>query len=150
MDPPWKRLRNGYPLTEKSILPTIPIEPQGSSTARMSKIRPGETSNLEKRDEDQQESQDTKQPIPTIHEENSLEKKFYRHFQNSPMKIIMAPPLIIFLQPQTAIHSLSYPSARSRIQPAPMVDTAQHYCWIQSTQYPRNTSLPSAKDKDSY
>src|SRR2546422_11419468 len=69
-----------------------PGRTQGSSTARMSKTTSNSPSNLEKRDQDQQESQDTNPPIPTIHEENSPEKKsFYRHFQNSPVKIIMAP-----------------------------------------------------------
>src|SRR2546430_6011589 len=74
-----------------SIQRPNPGRKQGSSTARMSKTASNSPSNLEKRDKDQHESQDTNPPIPTIHEESSPEKKFYKHFQNSPVKIIMAP-----------------------------------------------------------
>src|SRR5947209_18581610 len=78
-----------------------PGRKQGSSTARMSKTTSNSPSNLEKRDQDQHESQDTKQPIPTIHEENSPAKKFYSHFQNSPVKIIMAPTPHYFFSSHT-------------------------------------------------
>src|SRR5712692_8916779 len=62
----------------------------------MSKTSLYRSSDLEKRDEDQQESQDTKHPLPRIYEENSLEKKFHRHFQDSTVKIICGPHPSLF------------------------------------------------------
>src|SRR5438309_10252437 len=61
--------------------------------------------------------------IPTIHEENSPEKKFYRHFQNSPVKIIMAPTPIIFLQPHRTTPWLPHGAnpSKARIH-VPIVD----------------------------
>src|SRR6059036_34321 len=51
---------------------------------------------LEKRDEDQQQSQDTKQQIPRGHEEYSLEKNFTGIFRKYPKNLLWPPPLIIF------------------------------------------------------
>src|SRR5438445_13824031 len=106
-----------------------PGRKQGSSTARMSKTTSNSPSNLEKRDQDQHESQDTKQPIPTIHEENSPAKKFYSHFQNSPVKIIMAPTPHYFFSSHTE-PATAFLKEQTRQKPESTcqlwIDTAQH------------------------
>src|SRR2546427_13020845 len=68
-----------------------PGRKQGSSTARMSKTTSNSPSNLEKGDQDQHESQDTNYRFQLSTRKILQKKKFYRHFQNSPVKIIMAP-----------------------------------------------------------
>src|SRR5947209_9884922 len=57
----------------------------------MSKTTSNSPSNLEKRDKDQQESQETNHRFQLSTRKILQKKKFYKHFQNSPVKIIMAP-----------------------------------------------------------
>src|SRR5437899_3888416 len=103
-----------------------PGRKQGSSTARMSKTTSNSPSNLEKRDKDQHESQDTNPPIPTIHEESSPEKKFYKHFQNSPVKIIMAPTPHYFSPATQSHHGSLKPRQKPESTCQLWIDTAQH------------------------
>src|SRR3989442_9486569 len=79
-----------------------PGRKQGSSTARMSKTTSNSPSNLEKRDQGQHESQDTNPHRFQLSTRKILQKKsFYRHFQNSPVKIIMTPTPHYFFSSHT-------------------------------------------------
>src|SRR5438309_3905893 len=78
-----------------------PGRKQGSSTARMSKTTSNSPSNLEKRDKDQHESQDTNPPIPTIHEENSPEKKVLQALSKFPCENYYGPHPSLFFSSHT-------------------------------------------------
>src|SRR3989475_3960962 len=83
-----------------------PGRKQGSSTARMSKTTSNSPSNLEKGDQDQHESQDTNHRFQLSTRKILQKKKFYKHFQNSPVKIIMAPTPHYF-SPATQNHPMA-------------------------------------------
>src|SRR5438132_9435877 len=123
-----------------SIPRTKPGRKQGSSTSRMSKTTSNSPSNLEKRDKDQHESQDTNQPIPTIHEENSPEKKVLQALSKFPCENYYGPHPPLFFSSHTG-PATAFLKDQTRQKPESTcpLDTVHHYCWIQSTQYPPNT-----------
>src|SRR5437879_5888436 len=73
-----------------------PGRKQGSSTARMSKTTSNSPSNLEKRDQDQHESQDTKHRLQ-LSTRKILQKKSVTGTFKIPLRKLLWPlPLIIF------------------------------------------------------
>src|SRR2546428_13924229 len=92
-----------------SIPRANPHRKQESSTAKMSKTISNGPSNLEKRDKDQHESQDTKHPIPTIHEENSPEKKVLQALSKFPCENYYGPHHPLFFSSHTEpIHGIPH------------------------------------------
>src|SRR2546425_12882870 len=73
-----------------------PGRKQGSSTARMSKTTSNSPSNLEKRDQDQHESQDTKHRFQLSTRKILQKKSFTSTFKIPLGKLLWPPPLIIF------------------------------------------------------
>src|SRR2546427_12364504 len=81
-----------------------PGRKQGSSTARTSKTTSNSPSNLEKRDQDQHESQDANHRFPAA-TRKILQKKVLQALSKFPWENYYGPhPLIIFLQPHRTGH----------------------------------------------
>src|SRR5207245_229575 len=76
-----------------------------SFSSNLSKQGTETNPSLEKREQYQEYSQDTKHRFPAATSKTLPKKKFYRHFQNSPVKIIMAPtPHYFFSSHRTGPH----------------------------------------------
>src|SRR2546422_11207210 len=82
-----------------------PGRKQGSSTARMSKTTSNSPSNLEKRDQDQHESQDTNHRFQLSTKKILQKKKVLQALSKFPCENYYGPHApIIFLQPHRTGH----------------------------------------------
>src|SRR5438132_1745027 len=104
-----------------------PGRKQGSSTARMSKTTSNSPSNLEKRDQDQHESQDTNPTDSNYPRGKFSSKKVLQPLSKFPCENYYGPhPSLFFLQPHRTSHgSLMEQNLQEPESTCPL-DTAQH------------------------